>query len=251
MELGLRDKLVLVTGASQGIGRAIAIELAREGARIVAVARNEANLKSLEAELAGGPDRHTLFPMDLMEGKNPEELARRLLKKEAPSVIVHNLGGSLGVRDTFAPASDWERVWRYNLGIVIELNRLLVPAMIERRWGRVVHLSTLSTRTYLGNAAYVSAKAALDAYLKVAGREVAKHNVVFSAVSPGAIFREGRFFAKIQKEDPKAMEDYYRRHLPAGRLGTDEEIGRVVAFLASEHAAFMTGSIVAIDGGGM
>ena len=91
----------------------------------------------------------------------------------------------------------------------------------------------------------------LDGYVKSVNREVSRHNVVISAVAPGAIYSEGRHFAKLQKEKPAALEEYYNQHLPIRRLGTADDIGPVVAFLCSEFASFMAGSIVAIDGGGM
>ncbi len=87
--------------------------------------------------------------------------------------------------------------------------------------------------------------------MKSVNREVSKDNVIISAVAPGAIYSEGRFFAKMQKENPAAIEDYYKNHLPIRRLGTAEDIGPVVAFLCSDFASFLAGSIVGIDGGGM
>jgi 3-oxoacyl-[acyl-carrier protein] reductase len=123
--------------------------------------------------------------------------------------------------------------------------------MVERKWGRVVHLSTLSTYTYNGYAAYVSAKCALDGYVKTVSREVSKDNVIVSGVAPGAIYSEGRHFAKLQKENPAALEGYFKEHLSIKRLGRAEEIAPVAAFLCSDQASFMAGAIVGIDGGGM
>ena len=252
MDLGIKDKIALVTGASRSIGAAIASSLAAEGARVVLVARNEENLRDVQSKLPGGPARHLSFGFDLTVPGNTERLASALIEKcGAPDIIVHNLGGSLGVREPCASSKEWRNVWHFNVGIVVDLNRLLVPAMISKKWGRIVHLSTLATTTFQGNAAYVSAKAALNAYVKVVGREVARHNIVMSAIAPGAICVEGRYFSKVMKENPAELEEYYRRHLPAWRLGTTEEVGVATTFLCSEHAAFMSGAIVGIDGGGM
>jgi 3-oxoacyl-[acyl-carrier protein] reductase len=251
MDLGLTGRLALVTGASRGIGRAIATELAAEGARLILVARDEEALNRLRDSLPGGAERHVAFPLDLMAPDAPEGLARTVLDRWGPPpVVVHNLGGSLGVTDPWAPASEWARVWRFNLGVVIDLNRAFLPPMVERKWGRVVHLSTLSTVTYAGHAPSVSSKLALNGYVKSIGREVAPHNVILSAVAPGAIEVEGRYLARLRKENPPALEEYFRHHLAARRLGQPEEVARVVAFLCSDHASFMTGAIVGIDGGG-
>jgi 3-oxoacyl-[acyl-carrier protein] reductase len=249
MDLGITNRLALVTGASRGIGRAIALELAREGARVVAVARSEDALDALKREM--GSDRHHIIALDLTANGVAEALAAQVQALGALDIMVHNLGGSHGVFKTFAPSEDWQKVWQFNLGIAHDLNRLLIPPMVERRWGRIVHLSTLSTLTHNGYAAYVSAKCALDGYVKTVNREVSKDNVIVSAVAPGAIYSEGRHFARLQNEDPGALEEYFKHHLPIRRLGRAEDIAPVVAFLCSEQASFMAGSVVRIDGGGM
>ena len=251
MNLGIENRLALVTGASRGIGRAIALELAREGARVIIVARSAEPLDAVKRELTGSPGRHHAFALDLTAEGGIGRLAQEVDKLGPLDIMVHNLGGSHGVFTTFASSDEWKKVWQFNVGVSHELNRIFIPAMAQRRWGRVVHLSTLSTTTYNGYAAYVSAKCALDGYVKSVNREVSKDNVIVSAVAPGAIYSEGRHFAKLQKENPAALQDYFKNHLPIGRLGRAEEIAPVAAFLCSEQASFLAGSIVGIDGGGM
>lgn len=251
MELGITDRLALVTGTSRGIGRAIALELAREGARVVIVARTREPLEALRAEMAASGRDHRAIVMDLMADGAPERLAETIMADMgSPDIVVHNLGGSNGVFKTFAPASDWQKVWRFNVGIAHDLNRVLIPPMVEKRWGRIVHLSTLATATYGGYAPYVAAKCALNGYVKTVNKEVSKDNVILSAVAPGAIVLEGRHFAKLEHEDPAGKEEYFKHNLPIRRFGRAEEVAKIVAFLSSEHAAFMAGSIVGIDGGG-
>ncbi len=252
MNLGIKGKIALVTGASKGIGRAIALKLAEEGARVAVVARSADALEKLRSELAGDPSSHVAHAVDLMAADGPAQLVAALRAGIGePEIMVHNLGGSMGVFQPMAPVADWQKVWQYNVGIAHELNQAFLPAMKAREWGRVVHLSTLSTSTYNGAPAYVSAKCALDGYVKAVNREFSRHNVIISAVAPGAIFSEGRHFARLMKEDPGALEDYFKNHLPIQRLGTAEDISPVVAFLCSDQAAFMAGAIVGIDGGGM
>lgn len=251
MDLGIKNRLALVTGASRGIGRSIALELAREGARVVAVARSRESLEAVVREMPGSMDRHYAITLDLLLDNAGQELAKTLEKVGELEIMVHNLGGSHGVFQTFSPSEDWRKVWQFNVGIAHELNRLFIPSMVKKHWGRIVHLSTLSTITYNGYAAYVSAKCALDGYVKSVNREVSKDNVIISAVAPGAIYSEGRHFAKLQKENPAALEDYFKNHLPIRRLGRAEDIAPIAAFLCSEYASFMAGSIVGVDGGGM
>lgn len=251
MDLRIKNRLALVTGASKGIGRAIALQLAKEEARVIIVARTGEQLEAVQREMPGSIERHYCVAVDLMAENGIQALAKALEKIGKPEIMVHNLGGSNMVFQAMAPSEDWKRVWQFNVGIAHELNRLYIPSMVEKRWGRIVHLSTMSTVTYNGYAPYVSAKCALDGYVKSVNREVSKDNVIISAVAPGAIYSEGRHFAKLEKENPAALQDYFKNHLPIQRLGRAEEIAPVVAFLSSDYASFMAGSIVGIDGGGM
>lgn len=250
MNFGIENRIALITGASRGIGKAISIALAKEGTRCILVSRSSDNLEKLRSELTN-PDQHSFVVADLMETEGILAVVDTAHSIGTLDIIVHNLGGSAGVFDAMSPAADWAKVWHYNVGICHELNRLLLPKMIEQQWGRIVHISTLSTETYNGYAPYVSAKCALKGYIKTISRQMAKHNVIVTAVSPGAIYSEGRHFARLQKEDPALLEKYFDEHLPARRLGTGEDVAASVAFLCSEQASFMVGSIVSVDGGGM
>lgn len=251
MNLGIENRIALVTGASKNIGRAIALALAKEGVRVILVGRSKKNLDEVSAEMSGGAGRHLSIDLDLQLPESSLRL-KELLKGdfENPEILVHNLGGSLGVTDAFASAADWAKVWHFNVGIAHELNRLFVPGMIARKWGRILHLSTLSTQTHDGYAPYTSAKCALDGYVRNMSRQVSRHNVIMNSLAPGLISLEGRYFARMQKENPAVLEQYLDNHLPIRRMGTAEEIATIAAFLCSEHAAFMPGSIVRADGGG-
>ena len=249
MELGIRGKTALVTGAGKGIGRAIAASLAEEGAKLAVCGRTPELLKQLCAQLPNGPHKH--LAIDLMTDRAAEKVAEWLgADGGSADIIVHNVGGSLGVTDPLASALDWEKVWRFNVGIGAQLNHLLVPAMIKKGWGRIVHISSQAAETAHGYAAYASAKGALEVYVRAVGRAVAKHNVVISAVAPGAIEIEGRYFSKIAKEKPEELEEYFRHHLQRRKLGKPEDIGPVVAFFCSNQAAFASGGIVPVNGGG-
>jgi 3-oxoacyl-[acyl-carrier protein] reductase len=254
MELGIKGKLALVTGAGKGIGRSIAEALAREGARLVLVGRTLDLLEAARDALPQACGVHQVLCLDLMDEEAIEPEMNGLVKRwGAPEIIVHNVGGSLGVSDPLAPYADWCNVWRLNIGIPIQMNNLLAPKMVERGWGRIVHLSTVSTTnlTYTGNPAYTAAKSALNSYVKSLGRALAPDGVVVSAVAPGAVYSEGRYYARMLKEDPAVMEDFFKEHLALGRLGEPDEIGATVAFLCSDKASFAVGSIFTVDGGAM
>lgn len=252
MDLEIEDKLALVTGASKGMGRAIAMRLADEGARVIVVSRTPHLLESLQGELSKNGKRHYVFDADLSQEGTANELATSILTRAgAPDIVVHNVGGSIGVTDPMASSDDWRRVWHFNLGAAIDLNCAFVPHMKERKWGRIVHISSVSAENFSGYPAYVSAKTALNGYVKSMGRALAKTNIVLSAVAPGPMYAEGRFLANLQSQGGPQWDEYCRNHLAIARLGAPEEVAAAVAWLCSKHASFAVGGIFSVDGGAM
>jgi len=222
----------------RGIGMEIARELWSEGCRVISVAR------SVSAQEL---DRRIYMRCDLMPEGAPERLAAEIKKLYGdPDIVVHVLGGSQGITNMLAPSSDWAKVWRLNLGIAHDLNCAFLPAMQAQRWGRIVHISSNATRIGTGYCPYSSAKAALDGYVRIVSKEVSKDGVIVAAVAPGIVHTPGRYYASL---DSKQADEYFSKYIPINRFGRAEEVAKVVAFLSSDHAAYMAGSIVAIDGG--
>lgn len=249
MDLELEGRNAVVVGASRGIGRDIAISLAREGARVTAVARNEALLQSLQDELAKSSTlRHDYLVADVMD-RDPATIATRLLDKYGDfDIVVHNVGGSLVGRDPLGPLGDWEHAWRFNAGAAIAMNSVLLPPMVSREFGRVIHISSISAVMLRGNPLYASAKAFLNAYVTTVGRSLAATGVVMTAVMPGAVAFPGSYWDGYLQTDPNRCDDFLRHHQAVGRFGTPEEIANAVTFLAGRQASFMQAAIVPVDG---
>lgn len=256
MNLGLKGKKALIVGASKNIGAAIARCLAAEGCAVFLISRDESKLAALCAELGGrkaGPD---YLAVDLrVEGK-PSEAAQEALRRAGTiDVVVHNVGGALGHKDVLGPLGEWEDVWRFNAGIPIEMNRILIPPMRERKWGRVVHISSIVAELgeplmpFGGALPYAAAKAYLNSYVRGLGRSLASENVVISGVMPGVLASDGKFWDKMLKDEPAKVRDFVDHFYPAGRFGKPEEIAPFVALLSSEHAAFASGAILPVSGG--
>ena len=231
MNLGIEGKKALVTAGSRGIGNAIACSLADEGAEVAVVSRTEP-----------GVFRH--LPYDLMAPGAVGRLLEGLITY--PDILVHNLGGTLDVLDPFCTPQEWIDVYQVNLGVAVELNRALVPHMQERGWGRVVHVSSVSALENQGPVTYCAMKAALNAYVRGFGRVVASSGVSVSAVLPGAILTEGGYWETC---DRGHANKFLSERMSIGRFGRPEEIGKIVAFLCSEHASFVVGSSWLVDGG--
>ncbi len=229
MNLGIEGRTALVVGASRGIGLEITRELRAEGCKVYTVSRS------------GKTD----FNMDLMHEDQVEALITALSAAQ-PDIIIHVIGGSQGITQTLLPSSEWAKVWRLNLGIAHDLNCAFIPNMQRNKWGRIVHLSSNAPRVGMGYCPFASAKAALDGYVKVVSKEFSKDGVIITAVAPGIVYTPGRYYGSL---DSKQQEEYFNRYIPINRFGRAEEVSKLVTYLASEHAAYMAGSVVPMDGG--
>ncbi len=252
MDLGLKNKNVLIVGASKGIGRSIALGFAGEGARVTTLARSESLLAVLNAQMKKQVETdHAYYTVDLME-TDTGRLAKDLIEKRgAFDAVVHALGGSFTGRDPLAPLDQWLYAWKFNAGVAIDMNSVLIKPMIDKGWGRVIHISSISAVILRGNPLYASAKAYLNAYVTTVGRELADTGVVLSAVMPGAIAFEGSHWDEIAKTDPARCEDFFRCCQGVKRFGKPEEVSDVVLFLAGEQASFMQAAIVPVPGASM
>jgi 3-oxoacyl-[acyl-carrier protein] reductase len=252
MELNLKNKKVLIVGASKGIGKAIAIAFANEGSFIVSLARSKDLLIELtnEANTLNGFENKYIV-VDLMV-ETPNIIASELIERfGAFDVVIHNVGGSLVSRNYLGTIEEWKEAWMFNAGIAIDMNSKLIQPMIEKGWGRVIHISSISAEMLRGNPLYASSKAFLNAYVKTVGRSIAKTGVIMSAVMPGAVTFPGSYWDRYMTEDPARCEDFLSHHQAVHRFGTSDEIANVVLFLASEKASFMQAAIVPVDGANM
>jgi 3-oxoacyl-[acyl-carrier protein] reductase len=218
---------------------------------VAVVSRTASDIETLVEEMGGEESEHYGVDMDLVPEGAPDKLVDRLKRANfGPiDIVVHNLGGTLDITDPFCSVDDWRRVWRFNLEVAIELNLLLVPAMRERRWGRIVHISSISAMENHGPVTYCAVKAALTAYARSLGRVLAPDGIVVTAVLPGAVFTEGGYWDIASRERPEHVQKYLAERMAIHRLGEPDEIGNAVAFLCSEKASFFIGSVVPIDGG--
>ncbi len=250
MDLGIKGKRVLVTGASQSLGAEIALAFAREGCEVTIISRREDNLKALVEQMGGAKAGHSYRAADLMPEGVPTKVVGELVAKEGPfEIAVHNIGGPMGIRDPLGPVEDWYKVWRYNCGIAIETNRVVIPAMKEKQWGRVVHISSVSGVDNQGSGPYTTSKSYVNAYTRTLGRSMAKFGVVVSALMPGAYFAPDSHWDRVGKENPAMLEDFLRNHHAVGRLGRVEEISCFALFMASQHASFASAALIPVDGG--
>jgi 3-oxoacyl-[acyl-carrier protein] reductase len=238
------SRTALVTGASQGIGRAVAAALARAGASVWLAARNEARLREAAAELErqGLAARTTV--LDVADPASIEAGLAPVLAAGGVDVLVNNAG----VTDDglFLRMSDesWERVIDTNLTGAFRVTRTLVRPMIKRRWGRVVNVTSVVGQVgNPGQVNYAASKAGLIGFTKALARELASRNVTVNAVAPGY----------VETAMTETLTDDQREKLlatvPAGRMGTPDDVAAGVVYLASAEAGYVTGQVLGINGG--
>ena len=257
MKLGIANKRVLITGGSKGIGASIAKQFLEEGAYISLISRNNDNLQKIFKSCGIEKDsNHDFYAVDLREKDASANITRTILAKHKfVDIVVHNVGGALGVKDPLAKVDQWIEVLNFNLGIPIEINNILIPKMLKKNWGRIVHISSISGSigepdlSFGGAIPYAVSKAALNSYIKGLAKVYAEKNIIISGVMPGAIKSKGKFWDKSSKSNPRMVNKFLKENYPIKRFGSAEEIAPFVALLASEHASFASGSIIPISGG--
>jgi len=243
MNLDLKSKTALVSGASMGIGRAIAKGLALEGVRVVAVARRKELLDTLAQEVkAAGGDVIPVIQDIMAEDAGKKLAAAAIAALGHVDILVNNAGGSRPL-PVDAPDSAWDEAMALNFTRYRQVTHALLPQMIERKWGRIINITGKSEPEGL-NAAF-AAKAAVHAWAKGLSREIGEHGITVNSIPPGRIMSE-----QIRRNYP---EDY-RKHfaeeeIPVGYWGEPEDLAALVVFLASPVARYITGTVIPVDGG--
>lgn len=244
MELHLKGKTALVTGASMGIGRAIAKGLAAEGVKVCITARRGHLLQELANEIVaeGGPNPHIAI-IDIMEADAPQRLAQDALAGLGHVDILINCAGGSRPLPIDAPEAKWEEAMTLNFTRVRQLTHALLPSMIEQQWGRIINITGKQEQERL-NAAY-SAKAGVHAWAKGLSKEVGKHGITINSIPPGRILSE-----QILRNNPEPVrKEFAARHIPVGRFGEPEELACLAVFLASPIACYISGTVIPVDGG--
>jgi 3-oxoacyl-[acyl-carrier protein] reductase len=245
LSVDLSGQVAIVTGASRGIGRAIARRLGQAGARVACVARNAEKLEETVSSIRAAGGTADLHACDVTDSAQVGELVERVMSEsDRIDIVVNNAGIT---RDTLIPRmsdEEWDDVIRTNLRSVFVVTRAVTRPMMQRRYGRIINISSVSGLVgNPGQANYSASKAGIIGFTRTVAKELASRHITINALCPGFIATE-----MTDVLGPALLEEAKKR-VPAKRLGQPEEIAEAVVYLASPAAGYITGQVITIDGG--
>jgi 3-oxoacyl-[acyl-carrier protein] reductase len=242
---GVTGRVALVTGASQGIGRACALALAEGGAAVALAARNEEKLAAVAKEIESRGGQAATFRMDVSNEDEVKAVVKAALARFGKiEVLVNNAGVTKDTLLLRMKRADWDSVIQTNLSGAFFTTQAAIAPMLKQRWGRIVNItSVFGQMGQTGQANYAASKAGLIGFTMAMAREVASRSITVNAVAPGYIE------TAMTEGLPAELKSKVNEMIPLGRAGTDIEVAHAVRFLASEEASYITGHVLNVNGG--
>jgi 3-oxoacyl-[acyl-carrier protein] reductase len=255
MDLGLRGKYALVSGGTNGIGRSIVLDLAKEGCNVCFFSRTEERVKRMMKELEDIPVEKIGMCADALNNKDIEKVIEKVNNTwGGVDILVNNVGGGGRWGKEIVEDTDykvWQEVYDKNAGLSIKLTMWAIPNMRKQKWGRVITIASILGKEGGGRPWFNMAKAAEISLMKTLAKtsHLVKDGITFNTVAPGGILIPGTGWEQEQKEYPEKFKDFVNFYLPLGRMGTSEEVSFIVLCICSVNSSLLNGACIAVDGG--
>jgi 3-oxoacyl-[acyl-carrier protein] reductase len=249
MDLGLSGKVAMITGASRGLGRAMAAALGAEGVRLSLCARGAEALDATAAELKGAGHQVIAEAADVNDAAAMERWTANTIDGHGGiDILINNAGAARVGTNQQLDDAGWRAAFELNFFSTVRLSRLCADAMAKRGGGTIINISSIYGREAGGPISYNASKAAMISFTKGLARELAKQSVRVNSIAPGSIIYPGGGWETRFKQSPEFEKDFIAHEFPAGRLGRPEEVAYAVVMLASPRASWITGATIPVDG---
>lgn len=246
---GLKNVNIVITGASRGLGAQAAIAFSNQDAKLALIARTKNDLEDIRKKCKN-LSNHITIAADLTQ---TEEVVKAInqSKKFLKSIdcVLHVAGGGLGKRDPLIDLEDLVLLFKLNVGAAVQINRMVLPEMISRKEGNIVHVGSIAGKEAVASVGYNTVKAALNMYVRSLGREMAAHGIIVTGINPGGFLAPGNSMRRLEKNNIEAFNRFIRQRMPRKKFGDALELIPMLEFLCSKKASMMCGCMIPIDGG--
>ena len=241
------NKRILITGASKGLGKAAAIAFEKKGANLAIVARDEKKINFLKKSFVDSK-KHIFFKLDLLDSKNIKILTNNILDQWSKiDVVLHCIGGSFGLNETFLSWDDFAKSLKGNIGIAAEINKYIVPKMKTQGHGNIIHVGSMVGSETNASIPYCTAKAALSGYIRSLGKKLIKDGIIVSGILPGSFYGDDNSMFRYEYYKPKEYLEFVKS-LPQKRMPHANEFLPMIFLLSNPESKILSGSLITMDG---
>ena len=241
------NKRILITGASKGLGKAAAIAFEKKGANLAIVGRDEKKIDILKKSFVDSK-KHIFFKLDLLDTKNIKILTNNILDQWSKiDVVLHCIGGSFGLNETFLSWDDFAKSLKGNIGIASEINKYIVPKMKTQGYGNIIHVGSIVASETNASIPYCTAKAALSGYIRSLGKKLIKDDIIVSGILPGSFYGDDNSMFRYEYYKPKEYLEFVKS-LPQKRMPHANEFLPMIFLLSNPESKIFSGSLITMDG---
>lgn len=249
MNKKVKKKNIIITGASSGLGALLSKELSKSGHKLTLISRNEKKLINV-IKLCHNKNIHNFASVDFQDFDNLNKNLKIIFSKiKKIDTVIHVAGGGLGIKNHLPKREDYIKVFNLNLFSIFEINRLVIPMLIKRKSGTIIHVGSIASNEAVGSISYNVAKSSLSSYVRSLSKYIAKHNICVTGIAPGAFIYKDNAMGRLKKHNSKAFKDFINKRIPLNRMPNALELIPIIKMLCEENNMMLTGNMISCDAG--